>query len=117
MLFKEFLISQMKIMDRQDIQICIPKVPQQPNYADCGLYTVQYIKQIIENPDVFQTLAKVSNALESWFDHSEVRIMRSKIAELVQSLSKEQRQHGGLLEGENVIIPDINFNEVCFSNI
>ena len=81
----------MKIMDRQDIQICIPKVPQQPNYTDCGLYTVQYIKQIMENQDG-------SNAFESWSDHGEVRIMRNEI-ELVQTLSKEQRQQGGVLEG------------------
>ena len=54
-----------------------------------------------------------SNAFESWSDHGEVRIMRNEI-ELVQTLSKEQRQQGGVLEGEILIIPDINFNEVCF---
>ena len=39
-----------------------------------------------------------SNAFESWSDHGEVRIMRNEI-ELVQTLSKEQRQQGGVLEG------------------
>lgn len=36
-----------KIYDRDSIKGACPKVPQQNNFTDCGLYVLQYVEQFL----------------------------------------------------------------------
>lgn len=38
-------MAQEKIFDRDSIKGACPKVPQQNNFTDCGLYVLQYVEQ------------------------------------------------------------------------
>ena len=37
-----------RIFSKETFRGCCPKVPQQPNFSDCGLYLLQYIEAFFE---------------------------------------------------------------------
>ena len=37
-----------RTFDKETFRGCCPKVPQQPNFSDCGLYLLQYIEAFFE---------------------------------------------------------------------
>ena len=91
-----------------------PAVPEQPNWTDCGLFTVKYVEKVLENPDSFlQMMVKPgSPEMLHWFPYSEMSTKRSKIAELIGRLAVEQRRKGEPLQGRPLNIPDIDFEQV-----
>lgn len=37
-----------RVFDKVTIRGCCPKVPQQPNFSDCGIFVLQYIQSFFE---------------------------------------------------------------------
>ena len=96
---------------KDKFEVIVPNVPEQPNYEDCGLFVIQYVKEVVSNPDKFRSLSRSGN-LSEWFHINVVRKLRGELAELVISLAKEQRKVNGVLEGKDLRIPDIDFEKV-----
>ena len=42
-----------RIFNKETFRGCCPKVPQQPNFSDCGLYLLQYIEAFFEVSNCF----------------------------------------------------------------
>lgn len=67
---------------------CSPKVQQQPNFSDCGIYLLQYVESFFRTPVTDYTLPITS--LRHWFPEEEVRHKRAYIAELIRNLATTQ---------------------------
>ena len=91
-----------------------PKVPEQPNWTDCGLFTIKYVEMVLEDPERFlqMVLKPGPRELLDWFPYSDVKIMRGELAGLVRRLAQEQRNVGGPLYGRELVIPEIDFDQV-----
>ena len=64
-----------------------PKVPQQQNYYDCGLFVLEYIEKFLDNPDkIYNAVLKNSNILEKWFPSKSLETKRAKIRQIILNL-------------------------------
>ncbi|XP_076444535.1 uncharacterized protein LOC143282710 isoform X2 [Babylonia areolata] len=63
-----------------------PKVPQQTNYSDCGVFVLQYAESFFENPIASFSIPM---RLESWFPLSKVERKRCDIRSLILRLQTE----------------------------
>lgn len=77
-----------RLFNKLNMPGCSPKVQQQPNFSDCGIYLLQYVESFFKSPICDYTLPITS--LRSWFPEDEVRNKRSKIASLIRSLATQQ---------------------------
>ncbi|KAL8613712.1 hypothetical protein ACOMHN_029804 [Nucella lapillus] len=68
------------------IRGCQPKVPQQSNYSDCGLFVLQYVESFFENP-----IANFSIPMKlgDWFPRNRVDRKREEIRNLILRLQAE----------------------------
>ncbi|KAM6166463.1 sentrin-specific protease 6 isoform 4-T4 [Erethizon dorsatum] len=71
-----------------------PKVPQQNNFSDCGVYVLQYVESFFENPILnFELPMNLMN----WFPPPRMRTKREEIRNIILKLqedqSKERKQH------------------------
>eukprot|EP00096_Caligus_rogercresseyi_P013370 TRINITY_DN6027_c0_g1_i1.p1 TRINITY_DN6027_c0_g1~~TRINITY_DN6027_c0_g1_i1.p1 ORF type:complete len:296 (-),score=35.30 TRINITY_DN6027_c0_g1_i1:487-1374(-) len=64
-----------------------PRLPQQMNSTDCGVYLLEYAERIIEKRYMFRWPPFPD--LSHWFSESEVHSKRPCIAQLIQTLSKD----------------------------
>ena len=78
-----------------------PKVQQQPNFSDCGVYLLQYVESFFEDPISDYTLPITT--LKSWFSEDGVKKKRAKIAELIRNLTAEQNPD------KNITFPNLVF--------
>ncbi|KAH9518462.1 hypothetical protein Btru_016862 [Bulinus truncatus] len=70
-----------------------PRVPQQSNYSDCGVYLLQYVESFFDDPiGDFQIPMK---GLQSWFHEDLVINKRRNIHELIMSLHKRYQEERG----------------------
>ncbi|XP_053458815.1 sentrin-specific protease 6 isoform X3 [Nycticebus coucang] len=71
-----------------------PKVPQQNNFSDCGVYVLQYVESFFENPILNFELPM---NLEKWFPPPRMRTKREEIRNIILKLqddqSKEKKKH------------------------
>ena len=67
-----------------------PKVPQQPNFSDCGLFALQYVESFFKNPITNYRLP--IKGLRKWFPSDVMRNKRSDIAKIIQNLATEQNK-------------------------
>jgi hypothetical protein len=65
-----------------------PKVPQQPNFSDCGLFTLQYVESFFKTP--IQDFELPIKSLRKWFPLDVMRNKRSDIAKIIRNLAEEQ---------------------------
>jgi len=80
-----------------------PKIPQQDNLTDCGLFLLEYVESFFKDPISSYIPPIVS--LENWFSMEKVNNKRENIAKLIRDLSTKQHV-------ENILIfPDIGFPE------
>ncbi|CAH1953623.1 unnamed protein product [Acanthoscelides obtectus] len=89
-----------RIYNRDIIKGANPKVPQQNNFTDCGLYVLQYVEQFFKDPikDYHMPIKQIQN----WFEEITVTKKREDIAILIRTLMREY--------GKDVrILPDITF--------
>lgn len=101
-----------------------PKVPQQPNFSDCGLYLLQYIQSFFEvskanldsrsqsrqiqpfflsSQNPIQDFTLPLTNLKEWFPKDRVKNKRAEIASLIRDLSKEQNPN------KEIEFPNITF--------
>lgn len=70
-----------------------PKVPQQNNFSDCGVYVLQYVESFFENPILnFEIPMNLTN----WFPPPRMKTKREEIRNIILKLqecqSKEKKQ-------------------------
>jgi sentrin-specific protease 7 len=87
--WKERMVGQEpRVFNKTNMPGCSPKVQQQPNFSDCGIYLLQYVESFFKSPILDYTLPITS--LRSWFPEEEVRGKRANIAELIRNLATTQ---------------------------
>lgn len=59
-----------RIFDKNTMPGCMPKVPQQPNFSDCGLFMLQYVEHFFSSP--IPTYETQDMNLRYWFDASHI---------------------------------------------
>ncbi|KAM8952548.1 sentrin-specific protease 6 [Pelodytes ibericus] len=60
-----------------------PRVPQQNNFSDCGVYVLQYVESFFENP--IQSFDLPMN-LTDWFPQQRMKTKREEIRNLIRTL-------------------------------
>ena len=113
-LFSDFLLSRRPAgLHDSAFIVIVPEVPQQPNYDDCAFFAAKNAEMILRGgPEDFLDRIHTHANLSDWYKEEEVRGARRDLAELVQRLAREQRVEGGLLEGTDLDIPEIDFMKV-----
>lgn len=123
-------VSQNKIFNKDNIKGSCPKIPQQNNFTDCGLYLLQYVEQffkvctvkimelkwyLIRCVDKFAKNIFVSfqdpivdytlpiKQLANWFDEIVVTRKREEISILLKTLMHKYNPDSHLA------LPDITF--------
>ncbi|XP_052089832.1 sentrin-specific protease 6-like isoform X2 [Mytilus californianus] len=71
---------------REKFKGASPKVPQQTNYSDCGVYVLQYVDSFFEDP-IFN-FSFPMKSLANWFTEERVTRKREEIKELVMTLKE-----------------------------
>ena len=87
--------------NRDNIQGCVPKVPQQPNFSDCGLFVLQYVESFFKAPITDFSLPIKS--LRGWFPSEVMRKKRAEIATIIRDLSAQQ------LKDKKINFPNLVF--------
>nr|XP_032832552.1 sentrin-specific protease 6-like [Petromyzon marinus] len=65
---------------KDSMRYCCPKVPQQDNFSDCGVYLLQYVESFFESPVASFELPL---QLESWFPRERVKRKREELQQLI----------------------------------
>lgn len=86
--------------DKHNMRGHCPKVPQQNNFTDCGLYVLQYVETFILDP--IRDYNIPIKHLKDWFDEITVTKKREDIANLIKHL---MIQYGNDLR----FVPNIQF--------
>ncbi|KAJ9576151.1 hypothetical protein L9F63_006973, partial [Diploptera punctata] len=81
-----------------------PKVPQQTNFTDCGVYVLQYVESFFQDPIKDYNLPMKN--LVNWFSEELVSRKREEIQKLLLRL----------LEKNNVDIESLNLPKLVFSS-
>merc|ERR1711879_646975 len=97
--------GQTKEFSTRTIPGCAPKVPQQPNLTDCGIYVCQNVETFFRSP--IRDFTMPISSLQSWFPDSEPRVKRRHIAGIIRSLARVQN----LDRLEQLVLPDLVFVE------
>ncbi|KAM8832149.1 sentrin-specific protease 6 isoform 2-T2 [Spinachia spinachia] len=64
-----------------------PRVPQQDNFSDCGVYVLQYVESFFQNPvPSFHLPVNLSN----WFPQQRMKTKREEIRELILKIKEQQ---------------------------
>ena len=77
--------------DKDTMKGCCPKVPQQPNFSDCGLFMLQYVESLFTSP--IKDFSLPIKSLHKWFSKEVMRTKRAKIAEIIRNLAEEQHKN------------------------
>ncbi|XP_034756112.1 sentrin-specific protease 6 isoform X1 [Etheostoma cragini] len=64
-----------------------PRVPQQDNFSDCGVYILQYVESFFENPIPSFHLPV---SLSDWFPQQRMKTKREEIKELILKIQEQQ---------------------------
>ncbi|CAB3221398.1 unnamed protein product [Arctia plantaginis] len=94
-------VSPNKVFNKDNIKGSCPKIPQQNNFTDCGLYLLQYVEQFFKDPikDYFLPIKQLAN----WFDEIVVTRKREEISNLLKTLMHKYNPDSHLT------LPDIAF--------
>ena len=103
--FQEKYPGQKREFSTRTMPGCAPKVPQQPNLTDCGIYVCHNVETFFKKPIDDYTLPITS--LKNWFPGSEPRGKRGDVASLIRRLATEQNQD----KLERLIWPELVFRE------
>ncbi|CAN8204610.1 unnamed protein product [Coccothraustes coccothraustes] len=66
-----------------------PKVPQQNNFSDCGVYILQYVESFFENPILSFELPM---NLTEWFPRPRMKTKREEIRKIILTLQEQQNK-------------------------
>ncbi|CAL8105381.1 unnamed protein product [Orchesella dallaii] len=87
-----------RIFDKKTMPGRIPKVPQQSNQSDCGLFLLQYVESFFSSP-----IETLNRSLKNWFQTSIVENKRREIYDFILKKVEE------LCPQNLVRIPTLNF--------
>ncbi|CAG5040142.1 unnamed protein product [Parnassius apollo] len=90
-----------KVYNKDNMKGSCPKIPQQNNFTDCGLYLLQYVEQFFKDPILDYSLP--IKQLAHWFDEIIVTRKREDISILLKSLMDRYNPESHLS------LPDITF--------
>jgi len=82
-----------------------PKVPQQPNFSDCGLYLLQYTESFFKDP--IRDFSLPLRNMRSWFAKALMRNKREEIAAIIRRLHANQHP------GKEIVFPQLTFSPDC----
>ncbi|KAF2356454.1 Ulp1 protease family C-terminal catalytic domain [Trinorchestia longiramus] len=91
-----------RTFNKETMKGCVPRVPQQTNYTDCGLYTLQFTESFFELP--LKDYRFPMRSIIDWFDESIVAGKREYIALLIQDLMNKYNPNN------NIKLPEISFS-------
>ncbi|XP_029162555.1 uncharacterized protein LOC114934091 isoform X2 [Nylanderia fulva] len=90
-----------KTFSKDTIKGACPKVPQQSNFTDCGLYVLQYVESFFKDPIKDYTLP--IKTLKMWFEEIIVTRKREELSKLLIRLMNNTK-------GDKTIsLPTVNF--------
>lgn len=87
---KEYLMVEWSIKrggteySKQLIKGTVPKVPQQTNYSDCGVFMLQYVESFFEDP--IQDYVTPMKGLYDWFSLEKIEGKREELRDLIIGL-------------------------------
>ncbi|KAK2579020.1 hypothetical protein KPH14_002814 [Odynerus spinipes] len=90
-----------KTFSKDTIKGASPKVPQQSNFTDCGLYVLQYVESFFKDPIKDYTLP--IKTLKNWFEEIVVTRKREEISKLLIKLMNATKGD------RNITLPVVNF--------
>ncbi|KAK2179368.1 hypothetical protein NP493_494g02029 [Ridgeia piscesae] len=73
-----------RTFDKDGIRGANPRVPQQTNYSDCGIYILQYVESFFEKPIIDYSIPV--KGLADWFPDDRVQKKRAELRELILEL-------------------------------
>ena len=76
--------------NKDNMKGACPKVPQQPNFSDCGLFGLQYVESFFKSP--LKDFNLPITSLKKWFPSELMRNKRAEIAKIIRDLAKEQNK-------------------------
>ncbi|XP_021062137.1 sentrin-specific protease 6 isoform X2 [Mus pahari] len=76
-----------------------PKVPQQNNFSDCGVYVLQYVESFFENPILNFELPM---NLVNWFPPPRMKTKREEIRNIILKLQESQSKDKKLLKDSSL---------------
>ena len=88
--------------DSSEMVVITPKCPGQSDASSCGLYLIQYVRNIFQDVEKFSNTKSYKN-IDNWINGDEMDTKRSEIASLLKVTSKKQRRY------ENLSWPNINY--------
>ena len=83
-------ISEERKFTKDNMKGACPKVPQQPNFSDCGLFALQYVESFFKSP-LSDFNLPITN-LKKWFPSEVMRNKRSEIAKIIRDLAEKQNK-------------------------
>ncbi|KAI5633786.1 sentrin-specific protease 7 [Phthorimaea operculella] len=94
-------LKQNKVFNKDNIKGACPKIPQQNNFTDCGLYLLQYVEHFFKDPitDYSFPIKQLAN----WFDEIVVTRKREEISILLKKLMDKYNPDS------HMTLPDITF--------
>jgi len=90
-----------KVFSKDNMVGGCPKVQQQPNFSDCGIYLLQYVESFFRDPIGDYSLP--ISSIKEWFKKEEVEGKRDHIASLIRDLAAKQNP------GKEFSFPELNF--------
>nr|XP_022918733.1 uncharacterized protein LOC111427716 [Onthophagus taurus] len=93
-----------KTFNKDNIKCSCPKVPQQTNFTDCGLYLLQYVESFFETP--IKSYQFPIRELKTWFEEMTVTRKREDIAKLIEQLMIQYNKDPGILP--EIQLPTLN---------
>ncbi|XP_017778896.1 PREDICTED: sentrin-specific protease 6-like isoform X2 [Nicrophorus vespilloides] len=84
-----------KVFNKDVIKGACPKIPQQTNYTDCGLYLLQYVESFFQDP--IKDYRLPISTLKLWFNELTVTKKREDISNLIKSLMVEYKKNVNIL--------------------
>uniref|UniRef100_A0A8B9LD28 Sentrin-specific protease 6 n=1 Tax=Astyanax mexicanus TaxID=7994 RepID=A0A8B9LD28_ASTMX len=92
-----------------------PRVPQQDNFSDCGVYVLQYVESFFENP--LPSFHLPMNLLD-WFPQQRMKTKRDEIKDLILKIQSQQqldRESSGLAEACDSPCEDLDVGDALES--
>ncbi|XP_018302904.1 uncharacterized protein [Mycetomoellerius zeteki] len=89
-----------KTFSKDTIKGACPKIPQQSNFTDCGLYVLQYVESFFKDPVKDYTLP--IKTLKTWFEEIVVTRKREELSNLLIKLMN-------IKGGKTINLPTVNF--------
>ncbi|GJQ67547.1 hypothetical protein Trydic_g8358 [Trypoxylus dichotomus] len=93
-----------KLFNKDTIKCACPKVPQQTNFTDCGLYLLQYVESFFNDP--IKNYRLPIHQLKNWFEEITVTKKREDISKLIKELMSKYNKDPGILP--EIILPTLN---------